>query len=109
MSLSREENIYMTKVSEQTERFEDMLNTLNQLSKISIKNFPQKKIYHQLPTKTQLDLEEQLGELFLVLSKKKNLRDPKIFSSSKTSRMKLKKSNKSSLRHLKTFGLALSS
>ena len=25
MSLSREENIYMTKVSEQTERFEDML------------------------------------------------------------------------------------
>ena len=35
MSLSREENIYMTKVSEQTERFEDMLEYI----KLAVKNF----------------------------------------------------------------------
>jgi 14-3-3 protein epsilon len=31
MSLSREENIYMTKVSEQTERFEDMLDYIKKV------------------------------------------------------------------------------
>ena len=31
MSLSREENIYMTKVAEQTERFEDMLEYIKKV------------------------------------------------------------------------------
>lgn len=31
MSLSREENVYMTKVSEQTERFEDMLDYIKKV------------------------------------------------------------------------------
>ena len=31
MSLSREENIYMTKVAEQTERFEDMLDYIKKV------------------------------------------------------------------------------
>jgi len=31
MSISREENVYMTKVSEQTERFEDMLDYIKKV------------------------------------------------------------------------------
>ena len=33
MSLSREELIYMAKISEQTERFEDMLDNMKQVVK----------------------------------------------------------------------------
>ena len=97
MSLSREENIYMTKVAEQTERFEDMLEYIKKVVTGFDQNFQLKKeIFCQLHTRTQSVQEELLGELSLALSKKKNLRDQKIFSSSKTSRLRLKKNYKSS-------------
>ena len=80
MPLSREENIYTTKVAEQNERFEDMLDYIKKVV-TGFKNFRLKKeICCQLPTRTKLVLKEQLGELFLSLSKKRNQRDQKIFS-----------------------------
>ena len=88
MPLSREENIYMTKVAEQNERFEDMLDYIKKVV-TGFKNFRLKKeICSQLPTRTKLVLKEQLGELFLSLSKKRNQRDQKIFSLSKTTKLR---------------------
>jgi len=80
MTQSREELIYMTKVCEQTERFEDMKQNIKDIVSsfpetvyfIYFRNFPSKReTYYPSLTRTPSVLEEPPGEPSTPSNKKK--------------------------------------
>jgi len=74
MSLSKEELIYMSKVSEQTERFEDMLNYMKQVVQLGNELSVEERNLLSVTYKNTIDLEELPGELLKPLNKKKKAR-----------------------------------
>jgi 14-3-3 protein epsilon len=65
----------MAKITEQTERFEDMLDAMNKVVNPTPISVLKKEISCQLPTRTPSVQEELPGELLTQLKRRKNKRD----------------------------------
>jgi len=97
MSLTREEMIYMSRIAEQTERFEDMLsymkqvvNTGNELN-VEERNLLSVAYKNSVGSRRLLFLNLELpGELCLPSNKKKNRKDLRIWNCWRNTRRKSK-------------------
>ena len=88
MSQSREELVYLAKVSEQTQRFEDMLANMKKVAFLDTELSDEER--NLLIIKIQLDQEELHGGFYLLLNKKKHLKEEFILPLLKILEKKLK-------------------
>jgi len=72
---TREENVYMAKLAEQAERYDEMVEAMKKVACMDVELTVEERTFYPLHTRTSLVLEELLGELFVQLNKRKRAKE----------------------------------